>query len=90
MCQQLACGCVAASPPDVPHSVEPLGLLAVDHHALPSQQDMQTTVAVPAPLVGQIAQLLTQRTVVVSDGTIALTLAIGIDDTARARRSPIP
>ena len=39
-------------------TIQPLGLLAVDHHALPAQQDMQTAIAEPAPLVGQIAQPL--------------------------------
>src|SRR3546814_10810606 len=34
--------------------VEALGLLAVDHHALPAQQDMQTAIAEPATLVGQL------------------------------------
>ena len=45
--------------------VEPLGLLAVDHHALPAQQDMQTAIAEPATLVGQFAQLLAQTGVIV-------------------------
>jgi len=35
-----------------------LGFLAIDHHALPAQQDVQTTIAKPAALVGQLAQLL--------------------------------
>jgi hypothetical protein len=38
-------------------AVEPLGLLAVDHHALPSQQDVQPTIAEPAALLRQLAQL---------------------------------
>ena len=35
--------------------VEVLGLLAVDHHPVPAQQDMQTAIAEPATLVGQSA-----------------------------------
>lgn len=63
--------------------VEPLGLLPVDHHALPAQQDMQTAIAEPATLVGQPSQLLAQNSVIVPVGTIAHALAIGIDDAAR-------
>lgn len=37
----------------------------------------------PAPLVGQIAQPLAQAGMLLPDGTIAHTLAIWIDDTAR-------
>ncbi len=76
----------AASPPHCQAFllVEPLGLLAVDHHALPAQQNVQTVIAEPAPLVvGQIAQLVTQRSVIVPNGTIAHALAIAINDTAR-------
>ena len=75
----------AAPPPDCQSFllIEPLGLLAVDHHALPAQQDMQTAIAEPATLVGQLAQLLTQASIIVPGGTVTHALAIGIDDTAR-------
>ena len=75
----------AASPPHRQTFLlsEPLGLLAVDHHAFPARQDVQTTIAEPAPLVGQIAQPLAQAGILVLDGTIAHTFAISIDDTAR-------
>src|SRR5690606_41331344 len=63
--------------------VEPLGLLAVDHHPLPAQQDMQTAIAEPATLVGQLPQLLSQTGIIVPGGTVTHALAIGIDDTAR-------
>ena len=35
-----------------------LGLLAVDHHAIPAQQDVLTATAEPATQVRQLAQLL--------------------------------
>src|SRR5690606_34314919 len=75
----------AASPSDRQPflAIEPLGLLAVDHHPLPAQQDMQTAIAEPAALVGQLAQLLAKRSVIVPRGTVTHALAIGIDDTAR-------
>src|SRR5690606_32573654 len=63
--------------------VETLGLLAVDHHALPAQQDMETAIAEPPTLGGQLAQLLTKRGIIVPGGTVTHALAIGIDDTAR-------
>lgn len=44
---------------------------------------MQTAIAETAPLVGQIAQLLAQGSVIVLVGTVAHALAISIDDTAR-------
>jgi DNA invertase Pin-like site-specific DNA recombinase len=47
-----------------------LGLLAVDHHALPAQQDVQTAISEPATLVGQLAQLLTQIGIIVPGGTV--------------------
>lgn len=52
--------------------VDTLGLLAVDHHALPAQQDVQTAIAEPATLVGQLAQLLTQTGIIVPRGTVTL------------------
>src|SRR5690606_26055279 len=63
--------------------IEPLGLLPVDHHALPAQQDMQTAIAEPATLVGQLAQLLSQLGIVGPRRAVAHALAIGVDDTAR-------
>ena len=44
---------------------------------------MQTTIAEPATLVGQFAQLLAQTGIIVPCGTVTHALAIGIDDTAR-------
>src|SRR5690606_13780928 len=63
--------------------VDTLGLLAVDHHALPAKQDVQTAIAEPATLVGQLAQLLTQTGIIVPRGTVTHALAIGVDDTTR-------
>ena len=60
-----------------------LGLLAVDHHALPAQQDVQASIAEPATLVGKRAQPLAKRGIVVPRGTVTHALAIGIDNTAR-------
>src|SRR3546814_6630731 len=68
-------------------SSEPLGLLAVDHHALPAQQDMKTAIAEPATLVRLLAQLLTKLGIIVPRGTVTHGLAIGIDDTAQDRKS---
>src|SRR5690606_18045096 len=74
----------ASSPDRQPFlTIEPLGLLAVDHNALPAQQDMQTAIAEPATLVGQLAQLLAQTSIIVPGGTVTHALTIGIDDTAR-------
>ena len=64
--------------------VEPLGLLPVDHDPLPTQQDVQTAIAEPATLIGQLAQLLSQIGVIVPGGTVTHALAIGIDHTARS------
>src|SRR5690606_29656533 len=74
----------AASPSDRQSllAIEPLGFLPVDHHALPAQQDVQTTIAEPPPLVRQLAQLLAKRGIIVPRRTITHALAIGIDDTA--------
>src|SRR5690606_7905479 len=75
----------AAPPPDrqAVLLVATLGLLAVDHHALPAQQDMQTPIAEPAPPGSQLAQLLSQFGIVGPRRAVAHALAIGIDDTAR-------
>jgi len=81
----------ASSVPEAASSPDRLAFLAikqlvlhpVDHHAFPSKQDMQTAIADPPPLAGQFAQLLAQTGIIVPDGTVAHTLAIGIDETAR-------
>ncbi len=44
---------------------------------------MQTAIAEPATLVGQLAQLLTQPGIIVPRGTVTHALAFGTDDTAR-------
>lgn len=66
--------------------MQPLGLVAVHHHALPAQQNMQTAITERAPLVGQIAQLLAQGIIAAPDGTGAHALSIGVDNTARPPR----
>jgi hypothetical protein len=43
---------------------------------------VQTAKAEPSSLVGQLAQLLAKRGIIVPRGTIAHALAIGIDDTS--------
>ncbi len=60
--------------------IEPLGLLPVDHHGLMVQHDMYTAIAGRAPLVGQLAQLLTQHVFGWNDSAA---LPIGIDNAAR-------
>ncbi len=72
----------AAPPPDCQPFLL-VGLLAVDHHALPAQQNVQPATAEPATLVDQLAQLLAKRAVIVPGRTVMHALAIGIDDTAR-------
>lgn len=77
---------LAAAPPPNRQTfltIQPLSLLAVDHHALRAQPDMQAAVAEPASLVGHSAQLLAQGIVIIPNGTVAHALAIGIDDAAR-------
>ena len=75
----------ATSPPDRQPFllIDALGLLAVDHHALPAQQDVQTTIAEPATLVRQLTQLRSQPGVIVPSGTITHAPPIGINDPAR-------
>jgi hypothetical protein len=44
---------------------------------------VKTAIAEPATLVGQLAQLLSQRGIVTPRGTVTHALAIGINDLAR-------
>ena len=64
-------------------AVEPLGLLAVDHHALPPQQDMQPAIAEPAALLRQLAQLRPKIGVIIPLRPVAHALPISADDTTR-------
>jgi hypothetical protein len=64
-------------------TVKALGLLAVDHHALPAQQDMQATIAEPASLVRQLAQLLAKLGIASPLGAISHALTVGSDHMAR-------
>jgi hypothetical protein len=86
MCCGLNSTIAAAMPPHRQSFLvgQPLGFLAVDHHTLPAQQDMQTAIAELAPLAGQIAQFLAQSSVIVLSGLIMLADSKGIDDTTRA------
>ena len=75
----------AASPSDCqPYlAIKSLGLLPVDQDPLSAQQDMQTAIAEPATLVGQLAQLLMQTGVIVLRKNVTHALAIGIEDKVR-------
>jgi len=44
---------------------------------------MQTAIAEPPPLVGQVAQLLSELGIIVPRGTVTHAPPIGINDTAR-------
>ena len=63
--------------------VEPLGLLAVDHDALPPQQDMQATIAEPAPLLRQLTQLRSNLGIIIPLRPVAHALPISADHTTR-------
>lgn len=60
-----------------------LGLLAVDHHALPPQQDVQPAIAETAALLGQLAQLRPKLGIIIPLRPVAHALPIGADNTAR-------
>src|SRR3546814_587801 len=64
-------------------SIQTLGLLPVDHHALPAQQDMQASITEPAALLRQLAQLLPNIGIVTTLRPVAHDLPIGPCDTAR-------
>src|SRR3546814_1315288 len=65
-------------------SIQTLGLLPVDHHALPAQQDMQASITEPAALLRQLAQLLPNIGIVTTLRPVAHALPIGPCDTARS------
>jgi response regulator NasT len=52
--------------------IDALGPLAVNHHALPAQQDVQMAIAEPATTVGLLAQLLAKLGIIVLHGPSAL------------------
>src|SRR3546814_5835419 len=64
-------------------SIQTLGLLPVDHHALPAQQDVQASITEPAALLRQLAQLLPNIGIVTTLRPVAHALPIGPCDTAR-------
>jgi len=64
-------------------AVDPLGLLAVDHDAVPAKQDVQSPVAEPPALLRQLTQTRPQVAIIIPARTISHARAICSDDSTR-------